>query len=75
MTTITVLCSYCAKTPLSLVKAMEDMVVPKLYMGFAILSRVAELIIYIFIFMRQTEIESRATTYIVKGDETVMYRR
>ena len=54
---------------------MEDMVVPKLYMGFAVLSRVAELIIYIFIFMRQTEIESRATTYIVKGDETVMYRR
>ena len=38
-------------------------------------SRVAELVIYVFIFMRQTEIEKRAAVYIYKGDEPVSYRR
>ena len=35
----------------------------------------AELVIYVFIFMRQTEIEKRAAVYIYKGDEPVSYRR
>ena len=35
----------------------------------------AELVIYVFIFMRQTEIEKRAAVYVFKGDEPVSYRR
>ena len=68
-------CSLCLKTPLSMEKAMDEMVVAKIYMLFTILSRVAELVIYVVIFKRQTEIELRASLYVIKGDEPVSYRR
>ena len=68
-------CSLCAKTPLSMEKAMDELVVAKIYMLFTVLSRVVELVIYVIIFMRQTEIESRASLYVIKDEEPVSYRR
>ena len=56
-------------------KAMDELVVAKIYMLFTVLSRVVELVIYVIIFMRQTEIESRASLYVIKDEEPVSYRR
>ena len=67
--------SYCAKTTFPLEKAIDEVVFAKFYLVFTVLSRVAELLIYIVIFMRQTEIESRASPYVIKDDEPVSYRR
>ena len=68
-------CSYCAKTTFPLEKAIDEVVFAKVYLVFTVLSRVAELVIYIVIFMGQTEIESRASPDVIKGDEPVSYRR
>ena len=73
--TIPFLYSYCAKTTFLLEKAINDLIFAKLYMLCCILSRVAELVIYIVIFMKQTEIEQRASLYVIKNNEPISIRR
>ena len=67
--------SYCAKTAFSQERVMNELIFVKVYGLIIILSRVVELVIYIVIFMRQTEIESRASIACIKGDEPVSVRR
>ena len=67
--------SYCAKTAFPIERVMNELIFAKVYGLITILSRVAELVIYIVIFMRQTEIESRASIACIKGDEPVSVRR